>query len=626
MRSSTSSIITMAEPSFYVARTSRTTPFITDIPEYITPTSETERAEVKSTGVGLSGTAGCQMTERFVSAVNINIGDLIGWVETNGIVGYQDDDDDAFHIGDSADIGVVIHFLDNCNNCTCTTNHTLTCTQIPCAQDCSWGPWSGWSECSKSCGTGMTFRVRNIHLPALNGGKQCDETDDTQSVMCHVEDCPPSCQWSAWNEWSPCSQSCGGGIKQRTRRCDNTAQPDCECGDDSDQETETCNSNRCPDGSCDGNKVWIEDCTKYPSCPATCCDLGIDTCVPPDTCESACRCPIDTFENTNGTCVPKELCECCTENNVLPPGYTSSSGCKDWSVKQLASNGGKDCIGNHTNVRKCNTHECQPCVDDKGYIHKQLVTFNETECSFCICNPSLTISCLDKANSKGWPILSVVRLVDGGWSNWSEWGKCSRSCGLGTKMRTRNCSQPETKCGGTTCRGNGVETDQCNMGQCEYEIRNEACQLQNYTEVIALTDERGHLCQNTNQPSNKPSCEEFIMNYSAYSKNDSSIEIKFSGSQPKSGFGYERSLSNTDQGFVPDMNDRISSLQIAITPKDDRVVFVKELDFEVDGASELWLELYKGTKKAQVEVSCVESSFRKPSLERHRILQSVIIH
>jgi len=130
----------------------------------------------------------------------------------------------------------------------------------------------------------------------------------------------------------------------------------------------------------------------------------------------------------------------------------------------------------------------------------------------------------------------------------------------------------------------------------------------------------------TNQPSNKPSCEEFIMNYSAYSKNDSSIEIKFSGSQPKSGFGYERSLSNTDQGFVPDMNDRISSLQIAITPKDDRVVFVKELDFEVDGASELWLELYKGTKKAQVEVSCVESSFRKPSLERHRILQSVIIH
>jgi len=41
--------------------------------------------------------------------------------------------------------------------------------------DCETSPWSQWSECSKSCGTGHQQRVRVVTKEAQNGGKACGE-------------------------------------------------------------------------------------------------------------------------------------------------------------------------------------------------------------------------------------------------------------------------------------------------------------------------------------------------------------------------------------------------------------------------------------------------------------------
>ena len=56
--------------------------------------------------------------------------------------------------------------------------------------------------------------------------------------------------------------------------------------------------------------------------------------------------------------------------------------------------------------------------------------------------------------------------VNGGWSNWGDWGACSRSCGGGTKHRSRNCDNPSPQYGGSYCHGDSSNSDSCNTDDC----------------------------------------------------------------------------------------------------------------------------------------------------------------
>ena len=57
-------------------------------------------------------------------------------------------------------------------------------------------------------------------------------------------------------------------------------------------------------------------------------------------------------------------------------------------------------------------------------------------------------------------------IVDGGWSSWSAWGTCSKSCGGGTQTRTRTCTNPAPYCGGLSCSGASSEDQSCNTQIC----------------------------------------------------------------------------------------------------------------------------------------------------------------
>jgi len=56
--------------------------------------------------------------------------------------------------------------------------------------------------------------------------------------------------------------------------------------------------------------------------------------------------------------------------------------------------------------------------------------------------------------------------VDGGWSAYSAWSTCSTKCGAGTQKRTRTCTNPKPAHGGKDCVGPAEETRPCNQGPC----------------------------------------------------------------------------------------------------------------------------------------------------------------
>jgi hypothetical protein len=57
-------------------------------------------------------------------------------------------------------------------------------------------------------------------------------------------------------------------------------------------------------------------------------------------------------------------------------------------------------------------------------------------------------------------------LVDGGYTEWSQFGDCSATCGDGFKTKTRTCTNPVPSGGGKQCVGESSETSECNVGVC----------------------------------------------------------------------------------------------------------------------------------------------------------------
>ncbi|XP_041706656.1 netrin receptor UNC5D-like isoform X6 [Coregonus clupeaformis] len=62
---------------------------------------------------------------------------------------------------------------------------------------------------------------------------------------------------------------------------------------------------------------------------------------------------------------------------------------------------------------------------------------------------------------------TVVVFVDGGWGEWTEWTVCSAAC---VRQRSRECTAPEPKHGGSLCDGAALGTDNCTGGLCTQSL------------------------------------------------------------------------------------------------------------------------------------------------------------
>lgn len=280
------------------------------------------------------------------------------------------------------------------------------CNKHPCPVDCIWGNWSAWSSCDATCGGGKQSRTRPERTEAAFGGKQCiGSSKETRD--CGLTPCPVDCEWTEWSLWSNCSKDCGGGSKERARdvkvKAENSGR---ECTGDA-QEQDACNAQPCP-----VDCAW-EEWAAWSDCTVTC---------------------------GNGT----------TQRG------------RAIAVQQVGT--GKPCEGEALETDFCNTDPCAVNCKWDGWAAWSTCTKT--------CGGGLRVrarvklqdaqfggeDCSGNASEQG-DCSSNLCPVDCVWEEWGAWGGCSKSCGDGSKRRTRG--QKSAEGGGKPCIGPDTESQKC---------------------------------------------------------------------------------------------------------------------------------------------------------------------
>ncbi|XP_022085075.1 A disintegrin and metalloproteinase with thrombospondin motifs 6-like [Acanthaster planci] len=344
------------------------------------------------------------------------------------------------------------------------------------------GGWSAWFEgpCSVTCGQGIRTRTRLCNNPVpQNGGLPCVGSEtDTQS--CSAQNCPTVVNggWSSWQS-GPCSVTCGGGQQTRTRTCTNPvpANGGTPCSG-SDTQIISCNTQNCPNVVNGGWSSW----QNQGSCSRT-CGGGQQTQI------RSCNNPLP--QNGGAYCSGSNIqsVSCNTQDCliVVNGGWSSwqtqgscSKTCGGGQQTQtrscnnpLPQNGGAYCQGSSFQIISCNVQPC-PTVVHGGW----------SDWSYSLCSRSCgggtqvrTRTCTNPIPQNGGSPCSGSNYqsgiqcnaqacaVDGGWTTWGEYSQCSASCGFGQRTRHRTCTNPAPGAGGAPCSGPNFETVQCGNGQ-----------------------------------------------------------------------------------------------------------------------------------------------------------------
>ncbi|XP_063684803.1 SCO-spondin-like [Bolinopsis microptera] len=353
---------------------------------------------------------------------------------------------------------------------------TQSCNSDPCAVNGGWSEYGAWSKCSAECNGGTQIRSKECNNPApANGGAAC-VGDDSQTQSCNSDPCAVNGGWSEYGAWSKCSAECGGGTQIRSKECNNPAPANggAACvGDDS--QTQSCNSDPCSvDGGWGEYGAWSE-----------CSDLcGGGTQIRSKECNNPA--PV----NGGAACVGDDVqTQSCNSDpcSAVDGGWSEYGAWSKCSAEcggkgtQIRSkecsnpapvNGGAACVGDDSQTRSCNSEPCivdgewgdfgawSQCTADCGVGTKT----RYRECS----NPAPVnggAACVGD-DSQTRSCNSEPCIVDGEWGDFGAWSQCTADCGVGTKTRYRKCSSPAPGIGGAYCSGQISETYTCNSDPC----------------------------------------------------------------------------------------------------------------------------------------------------------------
>lgn len=269
------------------------------------------------------------------------------------------------------------------------------------ARDCEFSAWNDWAACTQTCGDGHQHRSRVIIVAATAGGIDCDGFLQ-EFQRCAGVPCPGKpeidCQWGPWSHMSDCSALCNGH-SERNRAIMQFAADGGQACDGAERDIQGCN-------------LDAEACLK---------DMPLD-------------------------CVMGEWADWTLCSKPCDGGQQYRSR----QIKSPAKNFGDPCKGSMQLSRPCGTALCpgdtkidckwgdwggwsacsKTCLGGQRVRHREIEVEPSPDGLPCQKGPAMqTVPC-----STG-PCKHLSETC--GWGPWSLWGPCSKDCGSGQQERFR---------------------------------------------------------------------------------------------------------------------------------------------------------------------------------------------
>eukprot|EP01062_Namystynia_karyoxenos_P083078 TRINITY_DN9485_c0_g1_i1.p1 TRINITY_DN9485_c0_g1~~TRINITY_DN9485_c0_g1_i1.p1 ORF type:complete len:2641 (+),score=529.85 TRINITY_DN9485_c0_g1_i1:70-7923(+) len=364
-------------------------------------------------------------------------------------------------------------------SCPLPREEERPCNEAACtAGDCAVGPWESWSDCSAQCGGGVQSRARVLISPAAPGRPACPPLREWR--VCNGQICATDCTVGAWESWSLCSATCGGGQQEQLRHAlslPTAGGAACPAM----SQTRDCGQGECIPGTC-----ILSAWTAWTPCSRPCAGGAqrrtrsiVTTPVSPNVCPPLAEERQCNMQPCAADCLVSEW----TEWEHCTAYCGDSYQLRRRFVLRSQSGGGLSCP-QLLEVRGCTLGPCsaqdcavgpwgawQQCSEESGgglTVRSRVI--NDTRQPGAIpgapCPPAQqdTRHC----NPQAPPLSCVV-------SGWSGWTLCSRECGGGQQTRERWIEHAPSG-GGAVCP-QMLETRECNPLVCSPD----ACQLTAWT-------------------------------------------------------------------------------------------------------------------------------------------------
>eukprot|EP00930_Biecheleria_cincta_P001405 TRINITY_DN102545_c0_g1_i1.p1 TRINITY_DN102545_c0_g1~~TRINITY_DN102545_c0_g1_i1.p1 ORF type:complete len:1712 (-),score=248.63 TRINITY_DN102545_c0_g1_i1:118-5253(-) len=307
--------------------------------------------------------------------------------------------------------------------CEGSLNGTKPCTSDCQRKDCKLGAWTPWTNCSSNLG--QKYQWREVLEEGANGGRACSTEALNLTGSCLAgPGAPVDCTLATWSEWGACSAECGQGQQSRSRAIAVQAS----------KGGQACLGALSEVQGCEGKTACTDKPTGLVDCQLS----------------------------------PWSLWLQCEHNQQL----------RNRRIQHAAQAGGKACKGELQETRGCG---------ETGQRDRNCVFSTWSDWTLCpkSCGGAQQHrSRIIEAHAKGEGLQCSGTMLDTQpcgegscpgapssecqYSDWSQWGACSKSCGEGFKERSRNITAPALA-GTEGCKGAARESAACS-GKCSAAV------------------------------------------------------------------------------------------------------------------------------------------------------------